>query len=58
MNFNRQTGVDYHAPQTTSVDLQTEGLLCASFGNEGFMGMGQDGKAPVYGEGVENNGWH
>ena len=59
--MNRKTFLkesEYHSPLCTPVDLSLEGVLCGSFGNEGFNGMGEDGSAPSYGSGVENNGWY
>ena len=51
-------GAEYKSPVCTLTDLPIEGVLCGSFGNEGFNGMGEDGSAPSYGNGVEDNGWY
>lgn len=50
---NYQGGAAYSAPALTLVEVSSEGILCASFGNEGFESNG-----PTYGEGQDNNGWN
>ena len=47
----------YTAPRCNTAEIILEGVLCSSFGNEGFGGMGEGGSAPSYGNGEENNGW-
>ena len=49
---NSQGGAAYSAPVSTFVEVSSEGILCASFGNEGF-----DSNVPTYGEDLDNNGW-
>ena len=51
-------GVGYESPACTPVEVSLEGILCASFGNESFKGMGENDTAPSYGSGEENNGWY
>ena len=48
----------YTAPMCTVIRISSEGILCGSFGSEGFKGMGENGTAPTYGDGLENNGWN
>lgn len=48
----------YTAPMCTIMRISSEGILCGSFGSEGFKGMGEDDSAPTYGAGLENNGWN
>jgi len=58
MNTRTILGVDYESPVCTPVEVFSEGVLCESFGNESFKGMGDNDSAPSYGSGVENNGWY
>ena len=48
-----QSAAVYIAPAVTLVDTSSEGILCASFGNEGF-----DLNGSTYGDGQDNNGWN
>jgi len=48
----------YESPVCAPVEVFSEGVLCESFGNESFKGMGENDTAPSYGSGVENNGWY
>lgn len=48
----------YTAPMCTEMGISSEGILCESFSNEGFKGMGEGDTAPSYGTGQENNGWY
>lgn len=48
-----QSAAVYIAPAVTQVDISSEGILCGSFGNEGFEDNG-----PTYGGGQDNNGWN
>ena len=48
-----QSAAVYIAPAVTLVDISSEGILCGSFGNEGFEDNG-----PTYGGGQDNNGWN
>ena len=48
----------YIAPAVTALEYSFEGVLCASYGNESFKGMGEDDKAPSYGTGIEDFGWY
>ena len=50
---NSQGGAAYSAPVSTFVEVSSEGILCASFGNEGF-----DLNGSTYGDGQDNNGWN
>ena len=49
-----QSAAVYIAPAVTQVDISSEGILCGSFGNEGFD---YDAGQPTYGDEKENNGW-
>ena len=42
----------YTAPVTVFIETPSEGVLCASYGNEEFGG------AENYGEGLDNKGWY
>ena len=48
-----QSAAGYIAPAVTQVEVSSEGIFCASFGNEGF-----DLNGPTYGDGQDNNGWN
>ena len=50
---NYQGEAAYSAPAAALLEVSSEGILCASFGNEGF-----DSNGPTYGEGQDNNGWN
>ena len=55
---NNQGGASYKSPVCTPVEVFSEGVLCESFGNESFKGMGDNDSAPSYGSGEVNNGWY
>lgn len=44
-------GAEYQSPVCTYVDFSSEGILCASFGNEDYEGNVN------YGDGSDNKGW-
>lgn len=48
-----QSAAGYIAPAIIQQEVSSEGILCASFGNEGF-----DSNGPTYGDGQDNNGWN
>ena len=50
---NYQGEAAYSAPAAALLEVSSEGILCASFGNEGF-----DLNGPTYGDGQDNNGWN
>ena len=52
------TESDYCSPLCTPIDFSLEGVLCGSFGNEGFNGIWEDDSAPSYGDGLDDNGWY
>lgn len=55
---NAMGGADYMSPVCTPVEISSEGILCESFRNESFKGMGENDSAPSYGTGLTDNGWY